>query len=67
MTSRRYMFIFLFVVTIIVLIFYFVNVKAGPTFDSCTEAHAAGFYNIKKGSVLYKSSLDRDHDSLACE
>lgn len=36
-------------------------------FKSCKEAHAAGYYNIKKGEPAYSTKLDRDRDGVACE
>ncbi|NQX65005.1 thermonuclease family protein [Paenibacillus alba] len=36
-------------------------------YNNCTEAKAAGAYNIKKGEPGYSSKLDRDHDGVACE
>ena len=36
-------------------------------FKSYKEAHAAGYYNIKKGQPAYSRKLDRDGDGIACE
>ncbi|OPH60812.1 hypothetical protein BC351_16570 [Paenibacillus ferrarius] len=36
-------------------------------YNNCTEAKAAGAYNIKKGEPGYSSKLDRDQDGVACE
>lgn len=36
-------------------------------FNSCSEAWAAGYANIKHGEVGYSSKLDRDNDGIACE
>lgn len=36
-------------------------------YNNCTEAKAAGAYNIKRGQPGYSSKLDRDDDGVACE
>lgn len=36
-------------------------------FASCAAAHAAGFYNIPRGSNAYAEGQDGDGDGLACE
>lgn len=36
-------------------------------YNNCTEAKAAGAYNIKRGQPGYSSKLDRDNDGVACE
>ncbi|MDQ0885928.1 micrococcal nuclease [Paenibacillus sp. V4I9] len=36
-------------------------------YNNCTEAKAAGAYNIKRGEPGYSSKLDRDNDGVACE
>jgi micrococcal nuclease len=36
-------------------------------YKNCTEAKAAGAYNIKRGEPGYSSKLDRDNDGIACE
>lgn len=36
-------------------------------FRNCAEAHAAGYYNIPRGSPGYRTMLDADLDGLACE
>lgn len=37
------------------------------SYRNCTEAHAAGVYNLKRGEPGYRSALDRDNDGVACE
>jgi hypothetical protein len=39
----------------------------GPYFRNCAEAHAAGYYNIPRGSPGYRLALDADGDGIACE
>ena len=36
-------------------------------FRSCAQAHAAGWYDIKRGEAAYSTRLDRDRDGIACE
>lgn len=36
-------------------------------YNNCTEAKAAGAYNIQRGQPGYSSKLDRDNDGVACE
>ena len=36
-------------------------------FANCTQAKAAGYYNIQRGEPGYRSALDRDNDGVACE
>lgn len=36
-------------------------------YNNCTEAKAAGAYNIKRGQPGYSSKLDKDNDGVACE
>jgi micrococcal nuclease len=36
-------------------------------YNNCTEAKAAGAYNIKRGEPGYSSKLDKDNDGVACE
>ncbi|KPM53868.1 hypothetical protein ACG83_23255 [Frankia sp. R43] len=40
---------------------------AGVSFGSCAEARAAGAAPLYRGQPGYSSSLDRDHDGVACE
>lgn len=37
------------------------------SYNSCTEAHAAGVYAIRRGEPGYSAKLDRDNDGIACE
>lgn len=37
------------------------------SFENCTEAHAAGYYNIPASSPLYRIDLDGNADGVACE
>ena len=39
---------------------------SGP-FANCSEAHAAGRYNIRRGDPAYRPKLERDNDGIACE
>ena len=39
----------------------------GYTFRNCSEARAAGYSNIPRGSYGYGPHLDRDGDGIACE
>jgi hypothetical protein len=46
----------------------FVNIDSNPIrFKNCTEAKAAGYWNITIASPAYAKHLDRDNDGLACE
>lgn len=36
-------------------------------YNNCTEAKAAGAYNIQRGQPGYSAKLDRDNDGVACE
>lgn len=36
-------------------------------YKNCSEAYAAGVFNIKRGEPGYRSALDRDKDGVACE
>lgn len=36
-------------------------------FKSCKAAHAAGYWDIKRGEPAYSNRLDRDGDGIACE
>jgi micrococcal nuclease len=36
-------------------------------YKNCTEAKAAGVYNIREGQPGYRAALDRDNDGIACE
>ena len=36
-------------------------------FYNCKEARQRGYLNITKDSKLYRKSLDRDGDGVACE
>ncbi len=36
-------------------------------FDSCAEAYAAGYADIRETSAHYSKRLDRDADGVACE
>ena len=42
-------------------------IKGRKTFYNCTQAKLKGYYNIPKESKLYRKSLDRDNDGVACE
>lgn len=39
----------------------------GHTFRNCTEARAAGYSNIRRGTYGYGPHLDRDNDGIGCE
>ena len=39
----------------------------GYTFRNCSEARAAGYSNIRRGSYGYGPHLDRDNDGIGCE
>lgn len=39
----------------------------GFSFRNCTEARAAGYSDIPRGSYGYGPHLDRDNDGIACE
>jgi micrococcal nuclease len=41
--------------------------KSEVYYKNCTEAKAAGVYNIQKGEPGYRAALDRDNDGVACE
>lgn len=36
-------------------------------FNSCKEAKASGYSNIRRGEPGYRDKLDRDGDGIACE
>ena len=40
---------------------------AGHTFRNCTEARAAGYSDIRRGTYGYGPHLDRDDDGIGCE
>lgn len=40
---------------------------AGPVYDNCDDAHAAGVYDIPKGDPAYWKGGDRDDDGYACD
>ena len=40
---------------------------SGFSFRNCTEARAAGYSRIRRGTYGYGSHLDRDNDGIACE
>ena len=42
-------------------------IKEKKTFYNCTQAKLKGYYNIPRGSKLYRKSLDRDNNGIACE
>jgi hypothetical protein len=39
----------------------------GYTFRNCSEARAAGYTNIRRGTYGYGPHLDRDNDGIGCE
>jgi hypothetical protein len=39
----------------------------GLRFSSCTAAHLAGYWGIRRGSAGYAAHLDPDRDGIACE
>ena len=43
------------------------NAVVGAAFANCTEAAAAGQYNIPATSPDYAPRLDSDHDGVGCE
>lgn len=43
------------------------TVDARVYFRSCSEAHAAGYSNMRVGDPGYGKHLDRDNDGVACE
>lgn len=53
--------------TILVCVIWYRNTHAAQVFYSCTQAEAAGYHDIKISSPLYRKSLDRDNDQVACE
>lgn len=67
-TIHRRGVIVLFIILLLVLGVWFIKkATASEPIYSCTEAHAMGIYDIKKGDKLYRPSLDRDGDGHACE
>lgn len=42
-------------------------IKGRKTFHNCTQAKLKGYYNIPRGSRLYRKSLDRNNNGIACE
>ena len=56
---------------LLVLVLAVPALAAGPIpaggFKNCKAAHAAGYWNIKRGTPAYHPRLDRDRDGLACE
>lgn len=36
-------------------------------YRNCTEAHAAGRWDIPEGDPAYRPGLDKDHNGIACE
>ena len=42
-------------------------IQSAVYFANCSEARAAGFSRIRRGSPGYASHLDRDGDGVACE
>lgn len=68
LTIHRRGIIVLFIILLLVLGVWFIKkVTASEPIYSCTQAHAMGIYNIKKGDKNYRPSLDRDSDGMACE
>lgn len=55
------------IITLLILLFWYVKTMAKPVFYSCTQAKANGFHDIPKDSQLYRPDLDRDKDGVACE
>ena len=41
--------------------------RAGLRYANCSQAHAAGRYDIPRSDPDYASHLDSDDDGLACE
>ncbi|MDM2401826.1 excalibur calcium-binding domain-containing protein [Mycobacteroides abscessus] len=41
------------------------NAERDPPYANCSEAHAKGSYNIRKGDPGYRDKHDRD--GIACE
>ena len=41
--------------------------EADVYYRNCAEARAAGAAPIREGEPGYRTGLDRDHDSIACE
>ena len=41
--------------------------RAGLRYANCSQAHAAGRYDIPRSDPAYASRLDADNDGLACE
>ena len=52
---------------IIIAVAYGYCIREKETFYNCTQAKLKGYYNIPKESKLYRKSLDRDNDGVACE
>ncbi|HVG47852.1 MAG TPA: excalibur calcium-binding domain-containing protein [Rubellimicrobium sp.] len=44
-----------------------VRADGGYTFRNCSEARAAGYSNIRRGTYGYGPHLDRDNDGIGCE
>lgn len=55
------------IITVLFLLFWYIQGMAKPIFYSCTQAKAAGYHDIMKGSQLYRPDLDKDEDGVACE
>lgn len=55
------------IIIVLFLTFWYFKVHAAQVFYSCTQAKAAGYHDIKRGSPLYRLDLDRDKDGIACE
>lgn len=64
---RRGLVILLVIILLIFTVWFIKKATASEPIYSCTQAHAKGIYNIKKGDKNYRPSLDRDSDGIACE
>lgn len=43
------------------------SASAGPVYDSCSEAHDDGVWDIPESDDAYWQGGDRDDDGIACE
>ena len=41
--------------------------NAVPVFQNCSEANAAGYYNIPASGPVYRLKFDRDRDGVGCD
>ena len=55
------------IVLVIIAAIYGYYIKNNEVFYNCTQAKIKGYYNIKKESKLYRKSLDKNNNGIACE